>query len=343
MNHLESKIREIIGDFNPAASPPPVAPLGNDSLRPRWSVMIPTFNCAHYLKQTLESVLAQDPGAEFMQIEVVDDCSTKDDPEQVVKDIGKGRVSFYRREKNGGATANFNTCIERSCGEIVHILHGDDWVLPGFYQEVESALVAHPDAGMAVVRTHVSNESGQLVGLAASAADQVGPHYVFPRHTMSNDFYTPGLVFRRSAFELLGGFRSDLVHVADWEITVRVYLALGAVYVSNPLACYRFFPGNDTGRLALEAKNIVDYLRYALIVQQNYANFDLRQFTINSASAARSQAINFIKKGNRNGFRANDTLASRLEDALGMKVSQLRRVKRMLKYTALHLASFLKK
>jgi hypothetical protein len=53
--------------------------------------MIPTFNCATYLGERLESVLA--PGSEEMQIEVVDDCSDKDDPEKVVKDIG--RAGFY--------------------------------------------------------------------------------------------------------------------------------------------------------------------------------------------------------------------------------------------------------
>src|SRR5262245_8949670 len=43
--------------------------------RPLWSVMIPTFNCNAFLRAALEGVLAQDPGPEAMQIEVVDDHS----------------------------------------------------------------------------------------------------------------------------------------------------------------------------------------------------------------------------------------------------------------------------
>ena len=56
------------------------------------SVMIPTYNCATFLRTTLESVLAQDPGPEQMQIEVVDDHSTEDDPAVVVRALGAGRA-----------------------------------------------------------------------------------------------------------------------------------------------------------------------------------------------------------------------------------------------------------
>ena len=86
----------------PSVSPiPPVAP----GPRPLWSVMIPTYNCAGYLRETLASVLAQDPGPEAMQIEVVDDASTRDDPEAVVREFGGSRVGFFRQPENVGQPA----------------------------------------------------------------------------------------------------------------------------------------------------------------------------------------------------------------------------------------------
>ncbi len=57
-----------------------IAPVPQDTPRPLLSVMIPTYNCAGYLRETLASVLSQDPGPEIMQIEVIDDRSTQDDP-----------------------------------------------------------------------------------------------------------------------------------------------------------------------------------------------------------------------------------------------------------------------
>ena len=75
------------------------APLADAKDRPLWSVMIPTYNCAGYLRETLACVLAQDPGPDQMQIEVVDDCST-DDPQAIVDELAPDRVSFHRQPEN---------------------------------------------------------------------------------------------------------------------------------------------------------------------------------------------------------------------------------------------------
>src|SRR5437660_1175967 len=93
-------------------TPPQIMPVPGGVERPLWSVMIPTFNRTTYLRRTLESVLAQDPGSEQMQIEVVDDCSTVDDPGPVVRAIAGGRVGVSRNSQNLGLMRNLNRCIE---------------------------------------------------------------------------------------------------------------------------------------------------------------------------------------------------------------------------------------
>ena len=95
-----------------------ILPVSEGASRPLWSVMIPTYNCAHYLRETLASVLEQDPGIERMQIEVVDDCSTLDDPESVVKELGQGRVSFYRQPENVGYIKQHITPIRKWSSDL---------------------------------------------------------------------------------------------------------------------------------------------------------------------------------------------------------------------------------
>ena len=96
-------------------------PIDEDIKRPLWTVVIPTYNCANYLKETLASVLAQDPGEAIMEIIVVDDHSTKDDPEAIVKEFGQGRVKFIRQEKNVGKVKNYETGLTASRGRYIPV------------------------------------------------------------------------------------------------------------------------------------------------------------------------------------------------------------------------------
>src|SRR5690554_4398395 len=66
-------------------APPKIEPLKDATHRPRWSVMIPSYNCIEYLRDTIQSVLLQAPSAEEMQIEVIDDYSSDGDVELLVK------------------------------------------------------------------------------------------------------------------------------------------------------------------------------------------------------------------------------------------------------------------
>src|SRR5882757_2983365 len=111
-------------------TPPLIVPDRGPQERPLWSVMIPSYNCSNYLRETLLSVLAQDPGPEKMQIEVIDDHSTDADIAALVAEIGKGRVEFFRQEENIGSLRNFETCLNRSVGHWVHLLHGDRNIIP---------------------------------------------------------------------------------------------------------------------------------------------------------------------------------------------------------------------
>ncbi|RYZ20271.1 MAG: glycosyltransferase family 2 protein, partial [Sphingobacteriales bacterium] len=109
--------------------------------------MIPAYNCSRYLRQAMESVLSQSPAANEMQIEVVDDASTDADVAALVQEVGRGRIAYFRQPKNVGSLRNFETCINRARGEYIHILHGDDFLSPGFYDTVGELFNQHPGIG----------------------------------------------------------------------------------------------------------------------------------------------------------------------------------------------------
>jgi glycosyltransferase involved in cell wall biosynthesis len=232
--------------------------------------MIPTYNCANYLERTLRSVLEQAPKADVMQIEVVDDCSTKDDPEAVVRDVGRGRVSFYRQPQNVGPIRNFNTCVARSVGQIVHILHGDDVVLPGFYKALQEAFDKEPLLGAAFCRYIFVDEKDNHVLLSAHESHSAGVLESFlERIAVSCIIQTPSIVVKRSVYENLGGYCLELFHAGDWEMWKRIGAYYPVWYEPQPLACYRMHPASHSSSLVKSGANIAN-IRQSIELSQLY-------------------------------------------------------------------------
>ncbi len=246
---------------------PVVQPVPDGVERPFWSVMIPTFNSADLLVETLESVLAQDPGQDVMQIEVVDDASCLDDPRHVVETIGRGRVGFFRQEENVGAPANFTTCARRANGRFVHILHSDDVVLPGFYERYRQQIERCPDAVLLAGQTITIDSEGRHLGMTGPvrAPDGYVSDAAFVIATQ-NPLRCVSVVVARSAYERFGGFHPDLAHANDWEMWTRLASGGAVAWVDRPFGLYRDHAGSDTQRLHRSTGYIDDCLRACAVM-----------------------------------------------------------------------------
>lgn len=239
-------------------SPPEIKPLPAGTLRPLWSVMIPAYNCSVYLEKTLKSVLLQDMGPDKMQIEVVDDGSTDADVEALVLQIGKGRVGYHRQEKNVGSLRNFETCINRAKGHIIHLLHGDDKVKTGYYEKITELFNRFPDAGAAY-----------------SAWDYIDDKDNFIRHSrVEND--TEGILedwllklaehqrlqyacisVKREVYEKLGSFYG-VIYGEDWEMWARIAKHYPTAYTPEFLVEYREHESTISMQSFLTGNNIRD-------------------------------------------------------------------------------------
>lgn len=228
----------------------PIEPIPLEINRPFWSVMIPTYNRTKYLEATLRSVLEQDPGLNEMHIEVIDNCSTEIDVEAVVKEIGKGRISFYRQPYNVGMAGNWNACINRARGHWVHILHDDDTVLPGFYKTLQEALEKEPSVGAAFCRHIYIDEEGHWMNFSPLEMRNAG---FFPdsleRFAGGVSVQCASMVVRRSVYEKLGGFYEQLQYMPDNEMWKRIAVHYPIWYEPKILACYRSTPTSVTASL----------------------------------------------------------------------------------------------
>jgi len=249
---------------------PSIEPLQDEASRPFWSVMIPTYNGTQYLAQTLESVLQQDPGADMMQIEVVDDCSTKDDPEALVKEIGQGRVLFYRNPQNLGLLANWDSCINRARGQWVHLLHQDDYVLSDFYASLKKGILQEPTIGALLTRHIFIDGEGDWQAL--SELEQRNPGVLIDwleKIATIQRVQFPAIVVKRSTYEKLGGFCNQVRSAADWEMWKRIAANYPIWYEPKLLACFRLHSSSTTSSLIKRGENISDTYR-AIDISRSY-------------------------------------------------------------------------
>lgn len=245
-------------------------PVDASAPRPRWSVMIPVYNCAHYLRETLASVLAQDPGPAVMQIEVVDDCSPADDPEAVVRELGGGRVGFFRQPRRVGHTRNFHTCLQRSRGWLVHLLHGDDCVRRGFYESAARAFDTRAEIGAFACRHLFIDEDSHWLRISDLERRTAGIlENWLSKIATGQRLQTPCVAVRREVYERLGGFDDRLSWAEDWEMWVRIAAHYPVWYEPEPLAMYRTHSASSSSRSFRSGENLADLRRAMEMVREH--------------------------------------------------------------------------
>jgi glycosyltransferase involved in cell wall biosynthesis len=232
--------------------------------------MIPTYNRVTYLREALESVLQQDPGAEQMQIEVVDDCSPGVDPAGVVAAVGQGRVSYYRQPVRLGISGNWTDCVRRARGRWVHLLHEDDVVLPGFYDALGQGLEREPGAGAAFTRHAFMDADRHWAFL--SVLERRTPGVLsdwLERIAVEQRIQCTAIVVRRSVYERLGGFHPQLYYTVDWEMWKRIASRYAYWYEPRILACFRQHDQSFSSTLVKSGAQMAD-VRRAIEISRTY-------------------------------------------------------------------------
>jgi len=286
------------------APPPAIPPVPEGVARPFWSVMIPTYNAGEFLEIALKSVLAQDPGPDRMQIAVVDDHSPgAEQARTIVNRLAPQRVAFHVGNENLGLAGNWNRCIGLARGRWIHLLHQDDMVLPGFYERLTRADAEAPEAGAAFCQNAVIDDDG--CWRAISSLERSSPGLLedwLPRLADTQRIQCPSIVIPRRVYELVGGFRPELVYAVDWEMWVRIAARSPFWYEPTVLACYREHRTNETSRIRALDRDFED-VRNAIAIVKTYLPNSLQA----QAGAgllkwvrgrALTQAANHLRAGN---------------------------------------------
>jgi glycosyltransferase involved in cell wall biosynthesis len=213
----------------------------NSAGQPLISVLIDTYNYGRYVEEAIESVLAQDYPQERMEVLVVDDGSEDDTAERVGK---YGERVQYLRKANGGQASAFNAAIPRTRGEIVALLDGDDYWLPGKLRRVVEEFAKNRETGMVYHRLRELDErSGETRDNEFSAIS--GPVTASRKTLMSYFLYpTSALAFRRKCLQALLPVPEKLRIQADAHLSALVIFLAPVAAIEESLAVYRIHGRN---------------------------------------------------------------------------------------------------
>jgi len=212
---------------------PPAQPMVKDLI----SVVIPTYNHAHFLGDAIRSALEQTYAA--LSTAMVDDGST-DGSRALVASFGE-RVR-YIWQANRGLSGARNTGIQATRGEYIALLDADDFWEPDYLATVHALLAAEPTLGAVYTGLQFVNSKGE--SLPQPCVATVGHDQLYDR-LLDGEFFAPSAVLiRRSCFTAVGLFDEALRASEDWDMWLRVAHVYPFVGIAQPLLNYRVHGNN---------------------------------------------------------------------------------------------------
>ena len=225
---------------------------------PKVSVVIPTYNRAHFLPETIQSVLVQT--FQDFEIIVVDDGSI-DNTKEVVDNFQDLRIKYIYQENQGGSAAR-NTGAKTSSGEYIVPLDSDDVLLNNAIEKGVQTLDRHPEAAFSYGHAHLMDESGRVFSMLKQKQklSYVGESVDKIKEFLILGDYVPGctIMIRRKCLFDVGLFDPTFPGSQDYELVVRLTRKYPIAYMAEPLAKYRIHPGRLTTARELDEREKTD-------------------------------------------------------------------------------------
>ena len=203
----------------------------------KFSVIIPLYNKAPYVRKALETVCAQT--YRDYEIIVINDGSTDNSSiiaEEYLKGIGGVNYKILQ-QKNAGVAAARNNGVAQANGDYLAFLDADDWWKPTYLERMAQLIEDYPDAGL-----YASNYFYHKDGKNIVKVKNVKTGYInYPKtyfETFAMPVWTGATIVPRNIYYLSGGFRTHIRMSEDFDLWIRIALLSKVVFLNDPLAYY---------------------------------------------------------------------------------------------------------
>lgn len=212
------------------------------------SVITPNFNGERYLRECIESVLAQRCEAVELEHILIDGASTDGSP-AIIEEY-RGELAQVVSEPDRGPAHAINKGLALATGDVLAWLNADDMYYPGALERVAGVMEAVPWCALCFGHCPIVGQDGREIRRAITRFKEL----FFPtasRFTIQciNYVSQPAMFFRRSAFEDAGPLREDLTAAWDYELILRLWRRGGGVVAwGKPLAAFRWHEHSISGQ-----------------------------------------------------------------------------------------------
>ena len=203
-----------------------------------FSVIIPLYNKAPYVRKTVESVLGQT----FTDYEliIIDNGST-DDSSKIVAGFTDSRIRIVRLEENVGVSNARNKGVSLSTAPYITFLDADDWWEPTFLEEMARLIERHPNAGIYGTGYYIVKNSKKRVAPIGVDEDFLEGEINYCRvyaKTLCMPLTSITVSMPRAVFDEMEGFKPHLKLGEDFDLWVRIALKHKVVFLNKPLSNY---------------------------------------------------------------------------------------------------------
>jgi glycosyltransferase involved in cell wall biosynthesis len=204
-------------------------------MKPKLTVCIVTYNHERYIRECLQSVLAQDVEADLELL--VGDDDSGDATASIVAELAAanpGRIRLIRNSPRLGGSMNYRNLMELARGDFIAHLDGDDYWLPGKLAEQLALLEKYPEAVAAYSNAVVCNDKGEVLGKFNNSLPEL-----FDLAAL----LVRGNFLNQSSMLYRGAQRERLLEMAfpclDYQFHLRLAQAGPVVYSNKALVVYR--------------------------------------------------------------------------------------------------------
>lgn len=207
------------------------------------SIILPVYNGEKYLRESIDSVLAQT--YQNWELLILDDCSSDSSSEIALEYSGRdSRVHYYRNKENLRLPANLNKGFSLAAGDYLTWTSDDNRYRPTAIERMKKALDQN--------NAHFVFASCRVIGEAGEEIEYINVGEASKRQLVGHNTVGACFMYTRDVYEAIGDYDPHFALVEDYDYWQRIYTKFGAVTISDILYEYRWHAGALTSTMKKE-------------------------------------------------------------------------------------------